>query len=272
MKKAPGLFFLAIWTLASRELVRFYRQRSRVIGALLPPILFWGLIGAGLGGSFHAGGWSGGVASAPGVGETSLPYLFPGTVMLIVLFTGIFSTISLIEDRQDGFLQSVLVAPIPRSSIVLGKLLGGATLAWAQGAPFLALAPMIGATLTVGSCLELLVVLWLAAFALTGLGFVFAWRLDSVQGFHAVMNLVLMPMWLLSGALFPPAGAPAWLQWTMRLNPLTYGVEALRRGLFPAPADGPSLLCCVAATLGFGLVTSLASFHAASRRTTQAAS
>ena len=129
--------FLSIWTLASRELVRFYRQRSRVVGALLPPVVFWGLIGAGLGGSFQAGG------------QGPIQYLFPGTVMLIVLFTGIFSTISLIEDRKEGFLQSVLIAPIPRASIVLGKLLGGSTLAWVQGAAFLVVAPAIGATFTV---------------------------------------------------------------------------------------------------------------------------
>ena len=258
---------LSIWTLASRELVRFYRQRSRVVGALLPPVIFWAVIGTGLGGSFHAGGWMHGGAATPGAGERSLHYLFPGTVMLIVLFTGIFSAFSLIDDRNAGLLQSVLVAPIPRASIVLGKLSGGATLACLQGGLFLALAPALGVALTWWSFAGLLAFLWLAAFALTGLGFVCAWHLDSIQGFHAVMNLVLMPLWLLSGALFPIAGAPAWLQWAMRLNPLTYVVEALRRGLFPAHAGGPSLAACLIVVLLFGLLTSALAFHAASRRT-----
>ena len=256
--------WLATWTLAQRELVRFYRQRSRVIGALAPPILFWGLIGAGLGGSFHAGGAA--MGAAPAVGENSLQYLFPGTVMLIVLFTSIFSTISLIEDRREGFLQAVLVAPVPRLGIVLGKLLGGATLGWLQGVMFLALAPTVGATATPGSLAWLLGFLWLSALGLTGLGFVFAWQIDSVQGFHAIMNLVLMPLWLLSGALFPATGAPTWLQWTMRLNPVTYGVEALRHGCFPALHSGPSLALCVVVTTCFAALTTAASAWVASRR------
>ena len=255
--------WLSIWTLAERELVRFYRQRARVIGAVAPPLVFWTLIGSGLGASFRAAPTD----NAGAGGLTALQYLFPGTVMLTVLFTSIFSTISLIEDRREGFLQSVLVAPIPRASLVLGKLLGGATLACAQGALFLLCAPFIGASLTWASGLAVLGLLWLAAFGLAGLGFAFAWQLDSVQGFHAVMNLVLMPMWLLSGALFPSAGAPVWLRWAMRLNPLTYGVDALRRGCFPSQADGASLPVCLLVTLLFGLCTSAVSFRVAGQRT-----
>lgn len=257
----------AIWTLASREVVRFYRQRSRVIGGLLPPVIFWAVIGTGLGGSFHAGGWSDGAAAAPAIGETSLQYLIPGTVALIVLFAAIFSTFSLIEDRHAGFLQAVLVAPVPRAAIVLGKMIGGATLAALQGGLFLAVAPALGAPLAWWSLPGLLAVVWLAAFALTGLGFVCAWHLDSMQGFHAVMNLVLMPLWLLSGALFPADGAPAWLQWVMRLDPLTYVVTALRRGLFPASTTGPSWNACLGVILLCGSLTVLLALHAAGRRT-----
>ena len=265
---AAGLSIATLW---QRELVRFYRQRSRVVGAVVPPILFWALIGAGLGGSFHAGGVASGAAAGPGAGEGALQYMFPGSVMLIVLFTAIFSTISIIEDRREGFLQSVLVAPIPRASIVLGKVLGGTTLAWLQGLLFLVFAPAIGASITVGSALWLAGFLWLSAFGLTALGFAFAWQLDSMQGFHAVMNLVLMPLWLLSGALFPTAGAPAWLAWLMRVNPVTYGVEALRHGCFPTQAGGPSLAVCLAVTVLFGLLTCAASLYVAGRRTVKAA-
>src|SRR5438132_6513827 len=130
-------FMLASGTLWQREIVRFYRQTSRVVGALGPPILFWFLIGSGLGNSFHIAGFDTG-------GSSYLQYFFPGTVALIVLFTAIFSTISVIEDRHEGFLQSVLVAPLSRSGLVLGKILGGTTLAILQAVVFLLMAPLAG--------------------------------------------------------------------------------------------------------------------------------
>jgi len=151
---------------------------------------------------------------------------------MIVLFTAIFSTISLIEDRKEGFLQSVLVAPIPRSSFVLGKILGGSTLATLQGFLFLLLAPFIGIPLSFYSLVGTAAVLFLVSFGLTGLGFIIAWRLQSIQGFHAIMNLFLMPLWFLSGALFPPEGAPLWMQEVMKWNPLTYGMASLRIMLY----------------------------------------
>jgi len=127
---------------------------------------------------------------------------------LIVLFTAIFSTISIIEDRHEGFLQSVLVAPISRGALVLGKIAGGTTLAFIQGVLFLCFCPLVGITIHPVSVLYLLLVLLLISFGLTGLGFVLAWRLDSIQGFHAIMNLFLIPLWLLSGALFPSPAPP----------------------------------------------------------------
>jgi ABC-2 type transport system permease protein len=215
-------FFLGAATLWQRELVRFFRQPSRVIGALGPPVLFWFLIGSGLGTSFQSP-----LAKASGLTVSYMQYFFPGTVTLIVLFTAIFSTISIIEDRHEGFLQSVMVAPISRGSLVLGKIAGGTTLAFVQGAIFLCLSPVVGITIRPLALVYLLGVLLLISFGLTGLGFLIAWRLDSTQGFHAIMNLVLIPMWLLSGALFPVSSAPAWLRVVMQANPLTYGVSAL---------------------------------------------
>jgi ABC-2 type transport system permease protein len=250
----PG-FWLPAATLWWREIVRFYRQRSRVVGALGTPLLFWLLIGAGFGSSFRAGG------SAPD-SVSYLAYLFPGTILLIVLFTSIFSTISVIEDRHEGFLLSVLVAPISRSALVMGKVAGGATLALAQGLIFVLLAPAVGIRLGPAQAIEVTAVLFLISFGMTALGFYFAWRLDSVQGFHSVMNLLMMPMWVLSGALFPVSGAHSWIGWIMRVNPLTYGMTALERVMASGPASGgASLAASVAVVAVFALVCALASLY-----------
>jgi ABC-2 type transport system permease protein len=220
----PGLLLPAL-SLARRELVRFLRQRHRVIGALLTPIVFWLLIGGGMGHSFRGAGPS--AAS----GGNYLQFFFPGTVLMILLFTAIFSTISIIEDRREGFLQSVLVAPVPRMAIVLGKVLGGTVLAFGQALLFLLLAPLIGVRPPLAGFALALLVMLVLGFALTALGFCIAWRMNSTQGFHAIMNLFLMPLWFLSGALFPPEGAMGGLKWVMRLNPLSYGLDALRQAL-----------------------------------------
>jgi ABC-2 type transport system permease protein len=224
---------LAAWTLWTREIIRFYRQPSRIVGALGSPLLFWVLIGSGLGRSFKAEGT---------VQGGYLEYFYPGTLALIILFTAIFSTISVIEDRQEGFLQGVLVAPVPRAAIVLGKILGSATLALMQAALFLLLAPLTYGRLGVGTVAGLLAILGVLAFGLSGLGFLIAWRLDSTQGFHAIMNLFLVPMWMLSGALFPASGATAWIGWLMRMNPLTYGVSAVRSTIYGHPLPGEPAL------------------------------
>jgi ABC-2 type transport system permease protein len=236
--------FLPAASLWRREVVRFLRQRSRVIGALGTPVVFWLLIGSGL---RHA-------LSLPGGGDRVdyMEYAFPGTIVLIVLFTSIFSMISIIEDRREGFLQGVLVAPIRRSSIVFGKLLGGSSLAVLQAGLFLLLAPFIGAPLTPISFLAALAVITLVSFGLGALGFLIAWKLDSTQGFHAIMNLVLMPMWLLSGAFFPAAGAAGWIKLLMAINPLTYGVACLRHVLYwgndAVAAELPDFALCLIVT------------------------
>ena len=217
-------FGSAVYSLWSREVLRFYRQPSRVVGALASPLLFWILIGCGIGNSFRAEGAQG--------NSSYLEYFFPGTLLLILLFTSIFSTISLIEDRREGFLQSVLVAPVSRASIVLGKVLGGATLAFIQGSLFLCVFPWLGITLSLSQILLVLIILFINSIAMTTLGFIFAWRMQSTQGFHAIMNLLLMPLWLLSGALFPAEDSPAWLAFAMRCNPLSYGLAALRKSIY----------------------------------------
>lgn len=264
--QSPLLFWLPIWTLTTRELVRFFRQRTRVIGALSQPLLFWILFGAGLRGSFRPPDW------APQ--DTSYQeYFFPGILVLIVLFTAIFSTISIIEDRREGFLQAVLAAPIRRLSLVLGKLCGGTLLAVLQAGLFLALAPLAGLSLDVGTAVAVLAFLTLLSFTLTALGFLIAWPMDSTQGFHAIMSVFLMPMWLLSGAFFP-AGETGWLSWVIRLNPLTYGVAGLRRLLYwdqqlPASPALPGFGTCLSVTVLFCVVCVVISVLMAERRTSR---
>ena len=252
-------FLLPVATLWLREMVRFFRQRSRVVGALVQPLVFWLLLGGGLQGSFHPPGAPAGV----GYGE----YAYPGILAMVLLFTAIFATISVVEDRQRGFLQGVLAAPVPRPSIVLGQALGCTTLGVMQGVILLPLALLVGIPLTPAAALQAIGVMILVAFGLTSLSLVIAWRLDSTQGFHAIMNLVLLPMWLLSGAFFPTTGAPVWLLWAMQVNPLTYGLAAIRRSLYlgnpagagPVPALGPSLaVVLVFAGLAFAAAVAMA--------------
>jgi ABC-2 type transport system permease protein len=173
---------------------------------------------------------------------------------MILLFTAIFSTISIIEDRREGFLQSVLVAPVGRSSVVLGKVLGGTILAVAQAVVFLLLAPLVGIRFSVAGFVLTLLVMTVLAFALTCLGLAIAWRMNSTQGFHAIMNLLLMPLWFLSGALFPPSGAWKGLRYVMLANPLTWGLSALRRAMYfgdPSAAQLPSLGAELLVTVAF---------------------
>ena len=237
----------ALRALLWREVIRFLRERNRVFGALLQPIMFWALFGSGLRASFHPPVAGGSVAYDE--------YFFPGVVVMILLFTAIFSTVSVIEDRREGFLQSVLVAPVPRSIFVLGKVLGGTVLAVAQGLVLLVLAPLAGLRLTATVLGESFLILVAVAFALTALSFCIAWRKESTQGFHAVMTVFLMPLWLLSGAPFPSLGAPEWLRAIIRLNPVTYGLAAFRRVLYPAGApivEGlPSMGLSILVTLVF---------------------
>ena len=254
---------LPVMTLCWREVVRFCRQRSRLVGAFVQPLVFWLLLGGGLRASFQPPG-------AP-PGTSYVEYVYPGIIAMVLLFTAIFATISVIEDRRMGFLQGVLVSPVSRSSIVLGQALGGTTLALVQGILFLLLAPAAGVRLTVVSVLWMVLVMFLVSFSLTSLGLVIAWRLESTQGFHAIMNLILLPMWVLSGAFFPMTGVPSLIEWIMRVNPLTYGMAALRRCLYlgnpGAAGHVPGLALGLGVTVLFGILAFTAATDAARRAT-----
>jgi ABC-2 type transport system permease protein len=250
---------LAAATLWWREIRGFYRQRSRVLGGLLTPLLFWFVLGSGFGRSIDA---------STGTRAGYLEFFFPGMLALVVLFTSIFSNISVIEDRREGFLLSVMVAPVPRSVVVIGKVFGAATIGALQGVVLLPLALLLHLPLSLSQLPALLGTIGLLSFSLTGLGFFFAWWLNSVQGFHSVMNVLLMPMWLLSGAVFPVEGASAWIRWIMLANPLSYGVTLLRHVFYSAgSAYEPSATVCWLVMVAFSIATLVASFLLVSRRT-----
>ena len=237
-------FWLPVVTLWQRELLRFWRQKSRVLGVVASPLVFWLLIGSGSG---------------------DLARFFAGALVLTILFSAIFSTISIIEDRREGFLLSMLVSPASRTSLVLGKILGAATLAWIQGLIFLAFAPLAGVSLSPGTVLELIAAVFLVSFTLTGLGFVIAWRMDSTAGFHAIMNLLLVPMWMVSGSLFPMTTAHGWIKALMWVNPLTYSISLLN-GFMKVNPGSPGIGVSLLVTACFGLVLLLASGVVANRK------
>lgn len=211
-----------IGVLIRRDVVRFFREKSRVIGALVQPLIFWLVIGSGMSGTFR-------LETSGGLGYRE--YFYPGVVVMVVLFTAIFTTMSVIEDRHSGFLQAVLVAPGSRASVVFGKCLGAATVALLQSGLFVLLAPLAGFSVATIAWPLLIAALALGCVFLCAFGFAVAWWLDSTAGYHVVMSILLLPMWILSGAMFPaPEGG--WLALAERYNPMSYAVSAVRRALY----------------------------------------
>jgi ABC-2 type transport system permease protein len=242
-------FFLPAATLWQRELVRFWRQKSRVMWVVASPLIFWLVIG---------------------LGSNDLGRFYSGALVLTVMFSAIFSTISIIEDRREGFLLSMLVSPAPRTSMVLGKILGSATLAWIQGIIFLAFAPLAGVRISLLELVPVVAAIFLISFTLTGLGFVIAWQMESTAGFHAIMNLLLVPMWMVSGSLFPMATAHGAIRAIMWINPLTYSVALLNHTL-RLPNAEPGKMESLVVTAVFGLVLLLASGMMASQKAKRSA-
>jgi daunorubicin resistance ABC transporter membrane protein len=217
--------------LVRRDLVRFFREKTRVIGALAQPLIFWLVIGSGMSSTFRL----------PGSTQVDyLEYFYPGVLVMVVLFSAIFTTMSVIEDRHSGFLQAVLVAPGSRVSLVLGKCLGSASVALAQGSLFLLLAPLAGFSFAHFAWLPLIMSLVLTCLALCSAGFAVAWWLDSTSAYHVVMSLLLLPLWILSGSMFP-ARSSGVLAVVTACNPMSYAVAAVRRGLYGGALPGSVL-------------------------------
>jgi ABC-2 type transport system permease protein len=210
----------AIYTIWLREFKAFVREKSRIIGMIGQPLLYLLIVGQGI-----ASGMT--LNRAPG-GLGYLQFIYPGILGMSVLFTSIFSAMSIIWDREFGFLKEVLVAPVPRWAVAVGKVLGGATVAVAQCIILLALMPFTGIYPTVGVIIGLLLLSFLMSLAMTSLGVTIAAGMRSMQGFQMLMNFLIMPLYFLSGAMFPISSAPVWMKTLMIIDPLSYGVDALR--------------------------------------------
>jgi ABC-2 type transport system permease protein len=206
----------------AREMIRWWQDRARAVVSLLQPILFLFVLGTGLSSLVSLG--TGGVSFRT--------FMFPGVIAMSTMFTAMFSAASLVWDREFGFLREMLVAPVSRASIMIGKALGGATVATIPGTVLLIVAGTVGVPYAPGLLLALVVELFLLSLVLTGVGLVVAGRTRQIQSFMAVTQVFLMPMLFLSGALFPLTGLPAWLHVLTRIDPLTYAVDPMRRAVF----------------------------------------
>ncbi len=207
----------AIYVIWLREVLKFWRDKSRIITSLIQPAVWLFIMGKGLGSSFRGPGNIGYVE-----------FMFPGVIGMTVLFTSVFSAVSIIWDREFGFLKEILVAPISRSSVVIGKALAGSTTAMLQGSLVLVFAPLVGVQLSIPVILKSLAVMFLLSLALTSCGIAGAARMESFHGFQLIMNFFVMPMYFLSGAVFPVSGLPAWMKLVAVGNPMAYGVDALK--------------------------------------------
>ena len=205
-----------------RELIRFAGDRTRMLTSLIQPLLFLFVLGSGL--------QTLSAASTDGVDLKT--FMFPGVLLIAVVFSAMFSAASIAWDREFGFLREMMVAPVRRSSIVIGKCLGGATIAALQGAIVLALAGLVGVPYDPLLLLGLFGLMLLLAFTITAFGVMIALRVKQIQTFTIVMQMLVMPMYFLSGALYPVTGLPTWLEVLNRLNPLTYAVDPMRRLVF----------------------------------------
>src|SRR5262249_11608924 len=217
-----------------RDIKKFWRERSRLWGGVARPILWLLILGSSLKGAISS-------SSLTGTSDYQ-QYIFPGVIGLTLVFSALQSATSIIWDREFGFLKEVLAAPVPRLSIIVGKGLGGASQATLQGIITLLFAPLIGLWLQPVTILELIVMMFIVAFALTSLGVVIASKMTSFEGFGTISNFVVMAMYFLSGAIYPTNSAPDWIKPLIVVNPLSYGVDALRHvtigvGSFPILFD-----------------------------------
>ena len=236
----------AIYIIWYRDLLRYWRDRFRLLASLAQPLLYLVIFGTGLSASLR--GLGGGLGGATSVNYVQ--FIYPGIIGMAVLFTSIFSAMSIVWDREFGFLKEVLVAPIDRSAIAIGKALGGSTQAMVQGMILLLLAPVAGVTLTPLAILELIPLIFALAFALTTLGVVLAAGMKSMQGFQAVLNFLMMPIFFLSGALFPLTNLPWWMTALTRIDPAAYGIDPIRRVILGASGIPTAVTDRLALTMG----------------------
>jgi ABC-2 type transport system permease protein len=214
----------AIYIIWYRDILRFWRDRWRLLASLAQPLLFLIVFGSGLSSSLQGSSSFGATG-----GLTYIQFMYPGIIGMAILFTSIFGAMSIVWDREFGFLKEVLVAPIDRYAVAIGKALGGTTQAMIQGLILLVLAPFVGVKLSVLTVLTMIPLAAVLAFGLSSFGVALASSMKSMQGFQVVMNFLMMPMFFLSGALFPLSGLPGWMTVLTRLDPASYGIDPLRR-------------------------------------------
>lgn len=224
------MFLRTIYIVWWRDMIRFWRDRARLIASLAQPLLYLVIFGSGLSSAL-----GGGVAAAGGVSYTQ--FIYPGVISMSVLFSAIFGGMSIVWDREFGFMKELLVAPIERTAVAIGKTVGSATQSLIQAAILLVLAPFVGVTFTVQTFLQLLGLMVVLAFGLSAFGVAIASRMKSMQGFQVVMNFLMMPMFFLSGALFPLIGLPLWMTVLTRLDPASYGIDPIRRTVLGRVAE-----------------------------------
>lgn len=211
--------FRAIWVVAYRELLRFVQERSRIFSSFAMPLLFLVIFGAGFNRIIGT--------LTPGI--DFVQFMYPGIIAMTVLMNSVMSGLSVVWDREFGFLKEILVAPLGRTGIVLGKAIGTAVVSVGQGIVMLVLAPVLGVTLTPLLVLKLIPVLILISVSLSGLGVLIASRMRSQQGFHLIVQLIIFPLIFLSGVFFPVNNVPGWMEVISKIDPLTYGVDAIRQ-------------------------------------------
>jgi len=223
-----------IYTIWYRDILRFWHDRLRLIGSVTFPLLFLFVFGSGLGARM----------GALGSGIDFTQFIFPGIIGMTVLMSSFMAGVSVVWDREFGFLKEVLVAPISRASVAMGKTLGAATIALLQGIIILLFAPLIGVSLSIWTVLALLPLMFLLAVSLGSLGILLATRIRSMEAFQAVMQMLMFPMVFLSGAFFPLQGLPTWMNILVKINPATYGIAPIRQvmlGTASLPASSISL-------------------------------
>ncbi len=244
----------AVYIIWRRDMVRWWRDKARIISALTFPVIFLVVFGNGLSGAMgplvETAGT--GPASVGGMAVDYKQFIFPGVIAMNIFFASIFSGISVVFDREFGILKEVLVAPVSRGAVALGKTLGGASVATVQGTLVLLIAPLAGVELTLGMVLRLWPLMFIGAFAMTSMGVALGSRMKSVEGFQAVNQFIAFPMIFLSGAFFPMRGLPTWMEIIVKVNPASYAVDPLRRTVLEAQGL-PAFVLNRLAEFGLGL-------------------
>ncbi|QQK75406.1 ABC transporter permease [Salicibibacter cibarius] len=227
---------IAIW---QRDIIKFFRDRTRMMGSFSMPILFLIVFGVGMGGSMESLVTAG---TDAGSEFNYVEFIFPGIVSMTLLMTSVFSSLSVIQDRDFGYMREILVSPLSRVNIALGKMLGSATVALIQGIMMFIMMPVLGITIDFVSFLQVIPVMFMIACAFSSLGLLVASLLTSMQGFQLVVQILVMPMIFLSGALFPLNNMPAWVEFLVTLNPVTYGVDLMKHIMIDVENLSPMVL------------------------------